>query len=65
MAHSSFGERALYFFGLGLARLIYRVKITGAEKPARGRISAPAESHHVGRCDRPPARLSAADPLHH
>ena len=29
MAHSSFSERALYFFGLGFGRLIYRIKITG------------------------------------
>ena len=42
MAHSSFGERALYFFGLGLARLIYRIKITGAENlPAGGFLLLP------------------------
>jgi acyl-[acyl-carrier-protein]-phospholipid O-acyltransferase/long-chain-fatty-acid--[acyl-carrier-protein] ligase len=31
MAKSSAAERALYFFGLGLARLIYRVTATGVE----------------------------------
>ena len=31
MVHPSLAERALYFFGLGLARLIYRVTITGRE----------------------------------
>lgn len=36
MAHSSFGERALFFFGLGLARLIYRVTATGREHLPEG-----------------------------
>ena len=42
MAHSSFAERALYFFGLGLGRLIYRVKITGqANLPPGGFLLLP------------------------
>ncbi|MGI9089342.1 MAG: AMP-binding protein [Chthoniobacterales bacterium] len=42
MAHSSFGERALYFFVLGLARLIYRVEIAGREHvPASGFLLLP------------------------
>ncbi len=32
MAHSSFAERALYFVGFALGRLIYRVKTLGAEQ---------------------------------
>lgn len=31
MAHSTFGERAFYFLGLGLARLVYRVTTKGRE----------------------------------
>ena len=31
MAHSSFGERALYFIGLTLARIVYRVTSTGRD----------------------------------
>ncbi|MDQ6622301.1 MAG: AMP-binding protein [Verrucomicrobiota bacterium] len=42
MAHSSLAERALYFFGLGLARLVYRVKTTGrAQLPSGGFLLLP------------------------
>src|SRR5215211_2505069 len=42
MAHSSFAERALYFAGLGLARVIYRVKTRGREHlPAGGFLLLP------------------------
>ncbi len=42
MAHSSIGERAIYFVGLGLARLIYRVHITGREAlPTTGFLLLP------------------------
>lgn len=42
MLHSSFAERALYFVGLGIARLIYRVTIFGREQlPAGGFLLLP------------------------
>jgi len=42
MAKSSAAERALYFFGLGFARLIYRVAVTGvAHLPAGGFLLLP------------------------
>ena len=42
MAHPSLGERALFFFGLGFARLIYRVTATGREHlPSGGFLLLP------------------------
>src|SRR4051812_44514982 len=42
MAHRSLAERAVYFFGLGIARLIYRITTTGREQlPAGGFLLLP------------------------
>src|ERR1700716_1671558 len=42
MAHGSFAERLLYFVGLGTARLIYRVTVTGrAQLPTSGFLLLP------------------------
>ncbi|MGZ5001701.1 MAG: 1-acyl-sn-glycerol-3-phosphate acyltransferase, partial [Chthoniobacterales bacterium] len=42
MVHGSFSERLLYFVGLNLARVIYRVTVTGREQlPAGGFLLLP------------------------
>src|SRR3954464_12574338 len=42
MAHASFAERALYFVGLTISRIIYRVTATGREQlPASGFLLLP------------------------
>ena len=61
MAHSSLAERALYFFGLGLARLIYRVTITGRERlPAGGFLLLP---NHITWIDAILLQLAAPRPI--
>ena len=65
MAHTSLAERALYFFGIGDRAPHLSRHGDWSRAAAERRISAAAESHHVGRRDHPAARLSAADPVHH
>src|SRR6476659_5440001 len=49
MAHSSLAERALYFFGLGLGRLLYRIKISGQSNlPITGFLLLP---NHIAWVD--------------
>ncbi|MEY2488992.1 MAG: acyl-[acyl-carrier-protein]-phospholipid O-acyltransferase [Verrucomicrobiota bacterium] len=61
MAKSSAAERALYFFGLGLARLIYRVTATGLEHlPAGGFLLLP---NHITWVDAIVLMLASPRPI--
>ena len=61
MAKSSAAERALYFFGLGLARLVYRVSATGAEHlPAGGFLLLP---NHITWVDAIVLMLASPRPI--
>ncbi len=61
MAKSSAGERALYFFGLGFARLIYRVTATGVEHlPASGFLLLP---NHITWVDAIVLMLASPRPI--
>ena len=61
MAKSSAAERALYFFGLGLARLIYRVTTTGLEHlPAGGFLLLP---NHITWVDAIVLMLASPRPI--
>jgi len=61
MAHSSFAERALYFFGLGLARLVYRVNTLGIENiPGSGFLLLP---NHITWVDAIVLQLACPRPI--
>jgi acyl-[acyl-carrier-protein]-phospholipid O-acyltransferase / long-chain-fatty-acid--[acyl-carrier-protein] ligase len=61
MAKSSAAERALYFFGLGIARLIYRVTATGVEHlPAGGFLLLP---NHITWVDAVVLMLASPRPI--
>ena len=61
MAKSSAAERALYFFGLGIARLIYRVAATGVEHlPAGGFLLLP---NHITWVDAIVLMLASPRPI--
>ncbi len=61
MAHSSFAERALYFLGLGLARLVYRVKTIGGENiPGTGFLLLP---NHITWVDAIVLQLACPRPI--
>lgn len=61
MTHSSFGERVLYFFGLGLARLIYRVTAHGRETlPVGGFLLLP---NHITWVDAIVLQLACPRPI--
>jgi acyl-[acyl-carrier-protein]-phospholipid O-acyltransferase/long-chain-fatty-acid--[acyl-carrier-protein] ligase len=61
MAHSSIAERAFYFFGLALARLIYHVQVTGREHlPAGGFLLLP---NHITWVDAIVLQLATPRPI--
>lgn len=61
MAHPSLAERALYFFGLTLARLVYRVSTTGRETlPAGGFLLLP---NHITWVDAIVLQLACPRPI--
>lgn len=61
MAKSSAAERALYFFGLGIARLVYRVGATGVEHlPAGGFLLLP---NHITWVDAIVLMLASPRPI--
>jgi acyl-[acyl-carrier-protein]-phospholipid O-acyltransferase / long-chain-fatty-acid--[acyl-carrier-protein] ligase len=61
MAKSSAAERALYFFGLGIARFIYRVAATGLEHlPAGGFLLLP---NHITWVDAIVLMLASPRPI--
>ncbi|MDQ6625705.1 MAG: AMP-binding protein [Verrucomicrobiota bacterium] len=61
MAHSSFGERAFYFLGLGLARLVYRVTTRGLDTlPAGGFLLLP---NHITWVDAIVLQLACPRPV--
>ncbi|HEX7515870.1 MAG TPA: AMP-binding protein [Chthoniobacterales bacterium] len=61
MAKSSAAERALYFFGLGIARLVYRVAATGVEHlPAGGFLLLP---NHITWVDAIVLMLASPRPI--
>lgn len=61
MAHSSVGERAFYFFGLALARIVYRVTTTGRERlPAEGFLLLP---NHITWVDAILLQLACPRPI--
>src|SRR3954447_1439214 len=61
MAHPSTVERAFYFFGLALARLIYHVRVTGREAlPAGGFLLLP---NHITWVDAIVLQLATPRPI--
>lgn len=61
MAHSSFAERALYFVGLGLARLVYRVRTIGRDNiPEAGFLLLP---NHITWVDAIVLQLACPRPI--
>ena len=61
MAHTPLAERALYFFGLAIARLIYHVTATGREKlPAGGFLLLP---NHITWVDAIILQLACPHPI--
>jgi acyl-[acyl-carrier-protein]-phospholipid O-acyltransferase/long-chain-fatty-acid--[acyl-carrier-protein] ligase len=61
MAKSSAAERALYFLGLGIARLVYRVAVTGMEHlPAGGFLLLP---NHITWVDAIVLMLASPRPI--
>src|SRR4051812_34291131 len=61
MAHHSVAERALYFVGLGFARLIYRVKAIGRENiPEAGFLLLP---NHITWVDAIVLQLACPRPI--
>jgi acyl-[acyl-carrier-protein]-phospholipid O-acyltransferase / long-chain-fatty-acid--[acyl-carrier-protein] ligase len=61
MAKSSTAERVLYFFGLGIARLVYRVTATGVEHlPASGFLLLP---NHITWVDAVVLMLASPRPI--
>ena len=61
MAHPSFAERAFYFFGLGLARIVYRVTTTGRDSlPAGGFLLLP---NHITWVDAIVLQLASPRPI--
>ena len=61
MAHSSLAERAFYFFGSAVARLVYRVTATGRETlPAGGFLLLP---NHISFVDAIVLQLASPRPI--
>ncbi len=61
MAHSSFAERALYFVGLALGRLIYRVKTIGCDTlPTGGFLLLP---NHITWIDAVVLQIACPRPI--
>ena len=61
MVHSSFAERALYFFGLSLGRVIYRVRTIGREGiPPGGFLLLP---NHISWVDAIILQLACPRPI--